>query len=143
VVGTDIKGYVGALCPLLLDEIGIDKPTFAFEICIEDLEYSEGERYIPVSRFPSVRRDINIVIDAHVSADSLRDVVWESACETLTELQLLDVYQGQGIDSLKKSITLGLIFRHNSRTLTDSETGNACKNILSAIEKQLGGVLRD
>jgi phenylalanyl-tRNA synthetase beta chain len=142
-VGSDSKGFVGALSPALLDTIGIEKPVYAFEICIERLDAQKDKRYVPVSKYPSIRRDINIVLDVELEAQSLLDVVWANSDDILHDLQLLDVYQGQGIDSLKKSITLSLIFRNNSRTLTDLEIENACRIILSAIEKQLGGVLRE
>ena len=142
-VGSDLKGFVGALSPTLLDAIGIEKRVYAFEISIERLGAQKDKRYVPVSRYPSIRRDINIVLDVELEAQSLLDVVWANGDDILHDLQLLDVYQGQGIDSRKKSITLSLIFRNNSRTLTDLEIENACRMILLAIKKQLGGVLRE
>ena len=142
-VGSDLKGFVGALSPTLLDAIGIEKRVYAFEISLERLGAQKDKRYVPVSRYPSIRRDINIVLDVELEAQSLLDIVWANGDDILHDLQLLDVYQGQGIDSLKKSITLSLIFRNNSRTLTDLEIENACRIILLAIEKQLGGVLRE
>ncbi len=142
-LGADIKGRVGAVDPVLLDEIGVDKPVFCFELSMQGAAQKNGKRYDPVSKYPSVKRDIDIVLDRKINAGSLLGVVWASGGDILKDLQLLDVYQGQGIDFLKKSITLSLIFQNNSRTLTDSETENACKIILSAIEKELGGILRD
>jgi phenylalanyl-tRNA synthetase beta chain len=142
-IGSNLKGVVGAVSPALLGAIGIEKPCYAFEISIEKLDAQNDKRYVPVSRYPSIKRDINIVLDVELEAQSLLDVVWANGDDILHDLQLLDVYQGQGIDSLKKSITLSLIFRNNSRTLTDLEIENVCRIILSAIEKQLGGVLRE
>jgi phenylalanyl-tRNA synthetase beta chain len=136
-LGSDTKGFVGALSPSLLDAIGIEKPVYAFEICIERLDAQKDKRHVPVSRYPSIKRDINIVLDVELEAQDLVDVVWSNGGDVLYDLQLLDVYQGQGIDSRKKSITLSLIFRNNSRTLTDLEIENACGIILSAIENSL------
>jgi phenylalanyl-tRNA synthetase beta chain len=61
----------------------------------------------------------------------------------LRDLQLFDVYRGQGIDSGKKSLALGLIFQALSSTLTDEEVEQAIKRVLALLRERVGGTLRD
>ena len=60
----------------------------------------------------------------------------------LRDLQLFDVYQGQGIDSGKKSLALGLLFQASSSTLKEEEVEHQMSVILSALAREVGGVLR-
>ena len=61
----------------------------------------------------------------------------------LKDLQLFDLYTGQGIDSDKKSFSISLIFQSSSSTLTDAEVDNDMKSILKNLEEEVGAVLRD
>ena len=61
----------------------------------------------------------------------------------LKDLQLFDLYTGQGIDSEKKSFSISLIFQSSSSTLTDVEVDNDMKSILKNLEEEVGAVLRD
>ena len=67
----------------------------------------------------------------------------EAAGDLLRDLQLFDVYRGQGIDSGKKSLALGLIFQTLSSTLTDDEVEQAVRRVLARLRECVGGTLRD
>ena len=67
----------------------------------------------------------------------------EAAGALLHDLQLFDVYRGQGIDSGKKSLSLGLIFQVASSTLTDDEVEAAMTRVLATLAERVGGVLRN
>ena len=99
--------------------------------------------YKPVSKYPAVKRDLNVVIREEIDSIELLDVVRSSAGDQLIELELLDVYRGQGIDSGKKSVTLSLIFQSNSRTLTFQEIDDACGMVVTSVEIDLDGELRE
>jgi len=63
--------------------------------------------------------------------------------EELRDLQLFDLYEGEGIDSGKKSIALGLIFQGSSSTLIDEEVDSLIDGILARLAKDLRAILRD
>jgi phenylalanyl-tRNA synthetase beta chain len=69
--------------------------------------------------------------------------VREVAGESLRDLQLFDEYRGQGIDSDKKSLTIGLIFQTPSSTLTDEEIEDIMQRVLLKLQADFGGALRN
>jgi phenylalanyl-tRNA synthetase beta chain len=136
-------GSIGALDPTLLHSLDINKPMFYFEFYLDEFQEETLSVYQPISKYPAVKRDLNLVISENVDASQLLDIIRSSAGEQLLELELLDVYRGQGIDSGKKSITLSLIFQSNSRTLTYQEIDDACDMVLARVKTDLDGVLRE
>ena len=138
-----ILGHVGALHPAIGGRLGFDKPLFLFKISCHRLAPADVAQFQPISKFPAVRRDLAIVVDEAVSAVSCMDVAREASGELLRDLQLFDVYRGQGIDSGKKSLALGLIFQALSSTLTDEEVEQAIKRVLALLRERVGGTLRD
>jgi phenylalanyl-tRNA synthetase beta chain len=143
VVNEETIGYLGALHPAVAQQYDIVKPLFLFELNLEVSGTISAPQFRPISRFPAVRRDLNIVVGADVSADECLEVVRGSAGEHLRDLQLFDVYRGQGIDSDKKSLTLGLIFQDVSSTLTDDEVEAVVARVLRSLHELVGGLLRE
>jgi phenylalanyl-tRNA synthetase beta chain len=136
-------GLVAALDPRLMKALGITKPTFYFELYLDGLREGSQFLYEPISKYPTVKRDLNLVVSDEIDSSQLLDSIRSSAGEQLVKLELLDVYRGQGIDSEKKSVTLSLIFQSNSRTLTYQEIDEACDLVLARVKTDLGGVLRE
>ena len=83
------------------------------------------------------------MVKCDTSANELLSCVRKAAPESLCELKLFDLYEGEGIDSSMKSIALGLTFQEQSRTLTDTEIEAAIESIITALGDQLNACLRD
>ena len=139
----DVLGHVGALHPAIGARMGFDKPLFLFEIDCPLGDVAGAAQFHPISKFPTVRRDLAVVVDESVSAATCLDVARRAAGGLLRDLQLFDVYRGQGIDSGKKSLALGLIFQTLSSTLTDDEVEQAVRRVLAQLRECVGGTLRD
>ncbi len=137
-----VCGYLGAVHPALADQLRIDKRMFLFELDLEMLVTQPIAQYQPISRFPRVRRDLSVVVPESVSAGDCLSVARAAAGEHLHDLQLFDVYRGQGIDSGKKSLALGLIFQARYSTLTDDEVEIAVQRVLRQLAERFGGSLR-
>lgn len=135
-------GVVGALHPRIGAELKLGAGAFAFELDLARLEQGRVPAYRAISRFPLVRRDISIVVDERISAAALRDCVGQVGIDVLKDLELFDVYRGEGIDSGKKSITLGLTFQAPSRTLEDAEVDAFMGDVRRALERELHATLR-
>jgi phenylalanyl-tRNA synthetase beta chain len=120
----------------------LPKALYLFEIEAWSRDDERATEFEPISRFPAVRRDLSIIVTESVSAAHCLSVVQEAAGRHLRNLELLDVYRGQGIDSGKKSFTLGLIFQALSSTLTDDEVDGAVVRVLDALREHVGGSLR-
>ncbi|MEQ8659846.1 MAG: phenylalanine--tRNA ligase subunit beta [Gammaproteobacteria bacterium] len=143
VAGEQPIGWLGKLHPALARRLDLPPTTFLFELALPREPAAAAPQYRPISRFPAVRRDLNIVVDAHITAQACLDAAREGGGTLLRDLQLIDVYRGQGIDSDKKSLTLCLIFQVASSTLTDDEIEHAVTHVLATLRERVGGTLRN
>jgi phenylalanyl-tRNA synthetase beta chain len=138
----NIVGYVGALHPTLQKSLDLPQTAYLFEITQAALADSSFPKFMPLSRFPEVRRDLAVIVDQRLAVSTLQAKVKEMAGELLTHLKVFDVYVGKGIDSERKSVALGLTFQHLSRTLTDDEITSSINNVVEALKVEFNAELR-
>ena len=96
----------------------------------------------PLPRHPSVVRDVSILVDDTLSADTVRATIRSVAPPALAEVREFDRYQGKGIPEGKVSLSLRLTFRAPDRTLTDAEVSAAMDAIVRALTETLGAIQR-
>ena len=135
-------GRVGRIHPAVLAQLDFDASVLAFELDVNALLVPVTSEYVPPSMFPSVRRDLAVLVDRGVQADAVEAAVRAAAAELLTQFTLFDVYAGEGIDSSKKSIGLGLTLQHPSRTLEEAEVNALVGVVMGRLNSQLGAVQR-
>ncbi|HHI93788.1 MAG TPA: phenylalanine--tRNA ligase subunit beta [Gammaproteobacteria bacterium] len=135
-------GSIGALHPALEARLGLSQKVFLFEIALKCFENAVIPQFSALSKFPSIRRDVAVIIDEKIPLKQLKDVVKNAATDLLDNFQLFDVYQGKGIDSGRKSVAFGLTFQERSRTLEEADVEEAMTPILAALTDQLGATLR-
>ena len=134
-------GRVGRLHPEI--ERRLELPaTYFFEVTSVSLQQRRTPVYQSVSRYPSVRRDLAVVVDRSVTAAAIERAVRDAVGERLVDFTLFDVYQGKGIDSAEKSLALGLTLQDPSATLTDTDIARCTDLATSALERQFGARLR-
>ncbi len=136
-------GLLGALHPEKVKELDLPTDVFVFELALGSLCDGVVPRYRELSRFPGVGRDLALVVEEALPVEALLAVVREQAGESLEELRVFDIYRGKGIDLGRKSVALGLIFRHPSRTLTDSDVAALMDSILANLKARCGAQLRE
>ena len=136
-------GFVGALHPNLIKELGLNGSVYLFEVNQASLCQGKLPRYQEISKFPESRRDLAIIVDENVPFDSIRQLAKKQAGEFIKEITLFDVYQGQGIETGRKSLAVGLTWQHPSRTLNDEEINNAIDSVVSALASELSASLRE
>jgi len=93
-------------------------------------------------RYPSIARDISIVIDDTLPAGTVRGTIHAAAPDTLVSVQEFDRYQGKGVPDRRVSLSLRLTFRSPDRTLTDSDVQKAMDAILGALIRDHQAVQR-
>ena len=140
--GGERVGLLGALHPRVRRKLGLPAPVFVFEIALASLSSARIPGYAPVSRFPSVRRDIAVVVDHEVEAGPLLEGIRRTAPATLNDSAVFDLYRGEGIASGRKSVAIGLTFRSDSRTLDDTEVDGFVEAIVAGLEAEFGAELR-
>ena len=136
-------GSLGEVHPALAREWKHPAPVYLFELSLSALSTGRRLRFEPLSRDLAVRRDLAVVVEESVSAEALRSCVGHAGVDVLENLELFDVYRGEGIDSGRKSLAIGLSFRHGSRSLVDEEVEEAFRAIVDALAEHLGAVLRE
>jgi phenylalanyl-tRNA synthetase beta chain len=100
------------------------------------------ERMAPLPRFPSVGRDLSILVSDRLPAAEVRGTIRTAAPSTLVDLREFDRYQGPGIPERRVSLSWHLTFRSPERTLTDAEVDGAMGAIMRALETAHGAVRR-
>ncbi len=136
-------GWLGKLHPGLEKSLNFNGSVYLFEVLEEVFSRAVKPEFTELSKFPSVRRDLAIVVDEAVSAQQLRDCIAAASGEYLANLQLFDVYCGEGVESGRKSLALGLTFRDRSRTLKDEDVDTLVISILKKLNHELGATLRE
>ena len=136
-------GFFGALHPSVQKVLGLGKEVFAFEIELKHISEQIVAKYKKISKFPSVRRDISLIVGEEVLISEIMHLISKTALDVLYNLELFDVYRGEAIDLGKKSLALGLTFQRTSSTLTDDEVGLAMATIMENLRKEFGALLRE
>jgi phenylalanyl-tRNA synthetase beta chain len=142
-VGETPVGWLGRIHPGVAQTLEIPAQTCLFELDLQILHQGRVPSFENLSRFPSIRRDLAIVVSDKTAAGDLCDAIRACAGGVLTGLTVFDVYQGKGIESGRKSIAFGLILQDSSRTLTDADVDGVMSGITRQLEKQFGATLRE
>ncbi len=139
-------GVFGQLTPALADKHGLPSgdAVYVAEIDLDATERLTGGsiRVEPLPRYPSVTRDISIVVDSALASEQVRRTVREAAPATLVRVREFDRYQGKGVPDGKVSLSLRLTFRSPEGTLTDADVQTAMDTVLLALKTQHEAVQR-
>jgi len=103
---------------------------------------TKNTSYEPVQKFPSVRRDLALVLDKNISFEKLKEVSYKAERKLLVEVGLFDIYEGDKIPEGKKSYALSFILQDKNKTLNDKTIDKTMKRIQQLLENECGAVLR-
>lgn len=136
-------GYLGEVHPDVLDNYNIGTRAYVAVLDMPSLiPFTTFERkYEGIAKFPSVSRDISMVVPKKVMVGEIEHVIVQRGGKLLESCQLFDIYQGSQIKEGFKSVAYSITFRAKDRTLLDSDVNAAMKKILNGLE-QLGIELR-
>jgi len=137
-----VIGRVGRLHPAVEERLDASSAVYAFEFKADALLRHATPQFAPVSRYPSVRRDLALLVARDVPAGRIEAVCREVLQEKLVDFTLFDVYVGKGVDSNDKSVAIGLTLQARSATLTDTEIGQFVQAVIDALAKEVGARLR-
>ena len=140
--GETLIGWLGKLHPQLARRQEIPEAVFVFELEMQEILEGQLPRFEKLSRFPSIRRDLAIVVEAGISCDALAHEITATAGDLLTGLNVFDVYQGKGVESGRKSIAFSLILQDSSRTLTDQDVDPLLQRVVARLEDKFAAQQR-
>lgn len=136
-------GFIGELHPLTADDAEIRERVTLFEV--DMISFVEKAAFTfkfgSFSKFPSVYKDISVVVDTDTSAEKLIECI-KSTNKLAEDVFLFDVYSGKGIEEGKTSRTFRVLFTAADRTLTDEETNGILADMITRLTKEYGAILR-
>ena len=134
-------GYLGRLHPSLEAELDLGT-TWVAELDQAAVLQTYVSNFTELSRFPSVRRDIALLISDKINVSEIQGLIEKTGGELLGSTWLFDVYTGQGVEEGKRSLAFALLWQHPSRTLEDAEIKSGMDNILQVLENTYQATLR-
>jgi phenylalanyl-tRNA synthetase beta chain len=137
-----VVGWCGAVHPAVLKGLDIKKVVFGFELDLEPALQREIPFAKEISRFPSIRRDLALLLPNDVSYDQVRRSSAAAAGPLLEKVVVFDVYQGGNLKKGYKSLAIGLIFNDVSSTLRDEDVDPLIEAVVSELGQRLGAQLR-
>lgn len=131
-------GLVGKIHPSILDD------SYAFEINLEMLfgEVNAQEKFAAISKYPSISRDLAIVVDKGLEARKIKELITQTTKGYLTNLEVFDLYQGDKIGADKVSLGFRLTFNSPDKTLENEDVDKIMKSIMFRLDKELKAEIR-
>ena len=142
VIAGNKLGVVGELHPKVLEAFEIPGAAYLFEINLTALlPFSLGHKmFQPISRFPTIVRDIALIVDAGVTHQTVKDII--KSFPLVERVTIFDVYSGEQVPPGKKSLAYSITFQSPAHTLTDEEVNQVQQQILDKLSSELGATLR-
>ena len=144
VCGKNIIGKFGEVHPRVLNNYGVSSRVYIAEITLEKLFRlsKEFRPYINIPKYPSVDRDIAILVDKSVTAEDILQNIKKTGGKILESEKIFDIYTSDLIGKSNKSVAISMTFRAEDRTLKEEEISSQIDRILKALEIRLGAKLR-
>lgn len=99
-------------------------------------------QYKEISKFPTVRRDLALLLDNQVSYNQIEELALKNERKLLKHINLFDVYEGKNLEEGKKSYAVSFVFQDNEKTLTDVQVDKIIEKLIDTFSKELGAKLR-
>jgi phenylalanyl-tRNA synthetase beta chain len=142
IIEDDRVGIVGDVHPKVAQAFELSNTVCLIEIDLEKVltRITRTRGYQSIPRFPSVSRDIALVIDEQVTYRRVEEII--QSFPLVTKVKLFDLYRGEQIADGKKSFAIRIVYQSPSRTLTDEEVDQTQKQMLAKLCEELGATLR-
>jgi phenylalanyl-tRNA synthetase beta chain len=96
-----------------------------------------------IGKYPSVRRDLALVIDKNINFDDIATVAFKNAKKVLQDVNLFDVYENEErLGKGKKSYAVSFVFKDNTKTLKDKEVEKIMSKLIKTYEHNLNAIIR-
>ena len=135
-------GIVGEIHPTVQQKFAWTKPAYLFEIDLSNIFNELKKTFHEFSRFPSIHRDIAIVINEDIVWQDINQKIIDISGKLLHNVELFDIYRGENIGLNKKSIAIHLVFQSVDRTLVDAEIDALVNHIIDVLQKTFAAELR-
>lgn len=138
-----LVGYVGSLHPELERKLGLNGRTLIFELLLSEISTRNIPEATDISRFPSNRRDIAVIVEEKIDAKNVLQLIEKVGGNFLIDLNLFDVYQGNGIEPGFKSLAIAMILQDQDKTLEEKDITDVVNRVVDTLKDELNASLRD
>ena len=145
IVSNNIEiGLMGEIHPDVRGNYEIDERTYLAEIDIHKILENkiEEKTYKEIAKYPSVTRDISIVVDEDILVGDIIEEVEAMSIDNLEKIEMFDIYRGKNIENGKKSLAYTMVFRSSDKTLLEEEVNGKYDKILERLKKLFNAKLR-
>lgn len=136
-------GWIGVVHPSLEKKLGLKSKAIVFEMELDALLQAKIPLAGEISRFPANRRDLALVVDQTVAADSILRAAKKIGGNQIVGINLFDIYQGPGVAEGKKSLAISLTLQDTQRTLEDKEIADTVAKVVEGLCSEFNASLRD
>jgi phenylalanyl-tRNA synthetase beta chain len=137
-----VIGSIGELHPRWAQKYELGTAPVVFEIDLAPLLRQPMPRYREVSRYPSVVRDLALLVRQDLPLQPLLDALRRAAPAMVRGIELFDVYQGKGVATDQKSLAFRIVMQDTEKTLADGDADAAVAGLLAAAAQEFGASLR-
>ncbi|PLR82372.1 phenylalanine--tRNA ligase subunit beta [Bacillus sp. V33-4] len=136
-------GFIGQVHPAVQKAMDL-KETYVCELSLNTILEAEVAplQYEAIPRFPSITRDIALVVDTEKTAGELGAIIKEAGGKLLKEVHVFDLYEGERMEAGKKSLAFSLKYFDPERTLADEDVAKTHDKVLAAVKEKAGATLR-
>ena len=136
---------MGTVCHKILKKMDISQDVFYADLNWDNLMRAIKKNetlYHDISKFPSVSRDLALLIDKSVQFEQIEQIARQTGKKLLKSVELFDVYEGKNLPAGKKSYAVNFILQDESKTLTDKQIDAIMTKLINNLKQKLGAELR-
>ena len=136
---------MGTVCHKILKKMDIAQDVFYADLNWDNLMRTIKKNetlYHDISKFPSVSRDLALLIDKSVQFEQIEQIARQTEKKLLKSVELFDVYEGKNLPDGKKSYAVNFILQDESKTLTDKQIDAIMTKLINNLKQKLGAELR-
>ena len=136
---------MGTVCHKLLKKMDIDQDVFYADINWDNMMRAIKKNevlYHDISKFPSVSRDLALLIDKSVEFEQIEQIAHQTEKKLLKSVELFDVYEGKNLPEGKKSYAVNFILQDETKTLNDKQIEAIMTKLINNLKQKLGAELR-
>jgi len=140
-----VVGKIGKVSDSQLKIFDIKKPVYYAEVdwgMLMQLVEKEPAKFKELQKFPTVRRDLALLLDKNISYEKLENIARKADNRILREVNLFDVYEGKNLPEGKKSYAMSFVFADDNATLTDEQIEPVMADLIQRFSKEFGATLR-
>jgi phenylalanyl-tRNA synthetase beta chain len=136
-------GMIGEVHPQVRENFDLKETAYIFELIVDNLRdlIPDAKSYQPIPRYPSVSRDVTLIVDLGIESGRIINRVEKSNEGLIEKVQLFDVFDGKPIPSGKKSISFRIVYRSSERTLEDEEINRLHQEITGNLLEEFKALL--